>query len=170
MRDMEEYKKDMLKKYPAYRLDCVVMETVEDILKDLPEFAAYFAVCHKQAEYEWKANYKRGQELAQQEKELLARCDGLIPEKFLICTPRKEALGEARWEFVKQYEDHIQSFFLLHLAAMSSKVEADNHFARFFGIQDGNPSSEFLDFAETYIVPAREQACRWSPHLFPDLF
>lgn len=60
MRDMEAYKKNMLENYPAYRLNCVVMETVEDILKDLPEFAAYFALCRKQAEHEWRTNYKRG--------------------------------------------------------------------------------------------------------------
>lgn len=167
---MKDYKKEMLDKYPSYRLDCIVMETVEDILKDIPDFAEYFAICHKQAEWEWMANYKRGQKLAQQEEQLLAKGDAFIIEELLVCAPRKDALGESRWEFVKKYEDYVQSFFPLHMMAMSSKIETDNRFACLLGIQDGNPSPDFLKLAEMYIAPNPEQPCGWSPFIFHDLF
>ncbi len=170
MWDIENYKKYMFAEYPAYRLDCVVMEAVENILNGFPEFAEYFAICHKQEEFEKKANYKRGQKLVQREKELLAKDDPLIIEELLICASREDALGEARWGFVKKYGDDIKSFFLLHMAAMSSKVEIDNQFACFFGIRDEKPSPEFLKYAEAYIVPSKNQACSWSPFLFHELF
>lgn len=166
MWNLKSYENDMLTKYPSYRLDHIVMEAVEDILKDIPEFADYFSICHRQAKWEWDANYKRGQYLAQV-KEKFSKKDKLsIINEFLTCASRKDALGENRWKFVKKYEEHIQSFFFLHFAAMSSKVEIDNRFAYFFGIQSGDPSAELLTLAETYIIPITEQPCEWSPFFF----
>lgn len=170
MWDIRSYQKDIPAKYPAYKLDHIVIETVEDILKDIPEFADYFSICHKQAKWEWDANYKKGQQLAQTKKKLLAEDEVSIVNELLTCAPRKDALGESRWEFVKKYEEHIQSFFFLHLAAMSSKTEVDDRFAYFFGIQDGKPSAELLALAETYIIPVAEQPCEWSPFFFMGTF
>ena len=112
MLDMENHRKELFAKYPAYRLDCIVIEAVEDILKDIPEFAEYFSVCHKQADWEWAANYKRGRGLARREMELLTKDELSILEEFFVSAPRKDALGESRWKFVKKYEEHIQSFSL----------------------------------------------------------
>lgn len=146
----------------GYRIDCLILEELTQYLKDCPGFSQYDALHRAQWTRSCEASYERGKQRVR-EGETLLQSRVVGQEDFLEIQCAPEELRELWKEMCRDLPAGWNRYFRLYDTVMSDAGDFEAMYAAFFGVEDAEPSPQFLTLAEGIIRPADQAEPSWLP-------
>jgi len=162
-RIFEERKSEMLRRCPAYRLDCLIVEELGQILAEDETFCEYAALLQKKDLRNCQMTYEYGKLLAGSPELALADMSEITQETLMLFCPGDPSL-EVRWrELAATIRSDRKGFLRMYREVAGDKGDFEIMYASVFGFEAGGAGPELLRQVEKLIGPHEAYDICWWP-------